>query len=154
MILIACRIALPYVNFFSQIKNNCFFIMMLHQLHLKAVCDENSMKFNKFIVVLIFDATSEYLAGIIVLFLVFEMAELVFSTVPIVFGMKTMNSCPHNDFRSMLSLCRYADDLNIAVQENTFEAVAAKHSKTLNSVGNYYRANHLNPNAGKMENLT
>ncbi|KAE9524319.1 hypothetical protein AGLY_015358 [Aphis glycines] len=43
----------------------------------------------------------------------------------------------------------YADDSAIAVQEDSFEAVETKLSKTLDRLGNYYRANYLKPNPSK-----
>jgi len=43
----------------------------------------------------------------------------------------------------------YADNSEIAVQEDSFEAVEAKISKTLDRIGNYYRANYFKPNPSK-----
>jgi hypothetical protein len=43
----------------------------------------------------------------------------------------------------------YVDDLAIAVQEDSFEAVEAKLSTTLDRIGNYYRSNYLKPNPSK-----
>jgi len=43
----------------------------------------------------------------------------------------------------------YADDSAIAVQEDSFEAVEAKLSKTLDRTENYYGENYLKPNPSK-----
>lgn len=43
----------------------------------------------------------------------------------------------------------YADDSAIAVQKDSYEAVEAKLSKTLDRIGNYYRGNYLKPNPSK-----
>jgi len=43
----------------------------------------------------------------------------------------------------------YTNDLAIAIQEETFEAIEVKLSKTLETMCNYYKVNHLKPNPSK-----
>jgi len=43
----------------------------------------------------------------------------------------------------------YADDSEIVVQENTFEVIKVKLFKMLETLGNYYKVNHLMSNPSK-----
>ena len=66
---------------------------------------------------------------------------------PVLFNIYTNDQPIHKDTRSFI----YADDLCIATQDASFEKTKSTLSAALDSIGEYYKKNHLRANPDKTQ---